>query len=92
MDEARIQAEIPFTNNTQGGVNHAQRRMNKPLSIGDCCQRDVVPNMGQCVMYQHDGLQDNCDVPLAQLHFAENPIKIGQLVQTLWAIEGCQKQ
>ena len=33
-----------------GGVNHAQRRMNKPLSIGDCCQGDVVPIKGQCVM------------------------------------------
>ena len=33
-----------------GGVNHAQQRMDKPLSIGDCCQGDGVPIMGQCLM------------------------------------------
>ena len=30
-----------------GGVNHAQRRTNKPLGIGDCCQGDGVPITGQ---------------------------------------------
>ena len=29
-----------------GGVNHTQRRTNKPLSISYCCQGDVVPIMG----------------------------------------------
>ena len=32
-----------------GGVNYPQRRMNKPLSIDDCCQEDV-PIVGQYVM------------------------------------------
>ena len=57
-----IQAEIPFTNNmhepvvfvcweeSPGGVNHAQRIMNKSLSIGNCCQGDGVPIMGHCLM------------------------------------------
>ena len=39
-----------------GGVNLVQRRTNKPLSIGDCCQGDVAPIMGQCVMCKRDAL------------------------------------
>ena len=29
-----------------GGVNHAQRRTNKPLGIGDCCLGDCCTNHG----------------------------------------------
>ena len=36
-----------------GGVNHAQHRTNKPLSIDDCYQGDVVPITRQCVMWTH---------------------------------------
>ena len=30
--------------------------------------------------------------PFLQLHFAENPIEIGQLVPKIRPVEGCQKQ
>ena len=33
------------------GVNHSQCRTNKPLSISNFCQEDVVPIMDQSVMY-----------------------------------------
>ena len=55
-----IRWKFLFTNNMHvqgsglcllGGVNHAQCRTNKPLSIGDCYQADdVVPITGQCLM------------------------------------------
>ena len=31
-------------------------------------------------------------IQFSELHFAENPIEIGQLVPKIWAVEGCQKQ
>ena len=47
-------AEIPFYKQHAragrirllGGVNHAQHRTNKPLSIGDCCHGDIAPIHG----------------------------------------------